>query len=110
MMSEEEEEMNEEDNVCRFRRRRQIWKSVKFCRFIDKLDQRLAKKKSKTINPARERCYGDKLEVIAPGAAKSWMKVQPNETATEHGPTNEVTDQTDNSNIELSDSDDDQDS
>lgn len=68
------------------------------------------KKRSKTINPARERCYGDKLEVIAPGAAKSWMKVQPNETATEHGPTNEVTDQTDNSNTELSDSDDDQDS
>ena len=70
MMSEEEDD----EEACGFRRRRQVWKSIKFCRFIDKLDQRLAKKKSSTNNPARDRSYGDKLEVAPPPVAKSWMK------------------------------------
>lgn len=70
MMSEEEEA---EDGACIFRRRRQAWKSRKFSYFLDKLDNRLKKKKSKISIPARERCYGDPLDVPAPTAAKSWL-------------------------------------
>ena len=66
--------MSEEEEACGFRRRRQVWKSVKLCCFIDKLDQWLAKKKSTTNNPARDRSYGEKLEVAPPPVAKSWMK------------------------------------
>ena len=69
MMSEEEEA---EDGACIFRRRRQAWKSRKFSYFLDKLDNRL-KKKCKISIPARERCYGDPLDVPAPTAAKSWL-------------------------------------
>ena len=69
MMSEEEEA---ENGACIFRRRRQAWKSRKFSYFLDKLDNRL-KKKSKISIPARERCYGDPLDVPAPTAAKSWL-------------------------------------
>lgn len=70
MMSEEEEA---EDGACIFRRRRQAWKSRKFSYFLDKLDNRLKKTKSKISIPARERCYGDPLDVPAPTAAKSWL-------------------------------------
>ena len=68
MMSEEEEA---EDGA--FRRRRQAWKSRKFSPFLDKLDNRLKKKKSKISIPAREWCYGDPLDVSAPTTAKSWL-------------------------------------
>ena len=119
MRSEEEEEVNGDDNVNRFRRRRQMWKSNKFCRFTDKLDQRLSKRKSSKSNPAHERCYGKKLEVVAPAAAKSWMKTQQTETLTEPTtvvtePTNVLTESTGqvddivNSDVELSDSESDE--
>ena len=71
MMSEEEET---EDDACTFRRRRQAWKSRKFSHFLDKLDNRWKKKKSMISTPARERCYGDLLDVPAPTTAKPWLK------------------------------------
>lgn len=74
MMS-EEEEIDTDASV--FQRRRQTWKSAKLCRFIDKLDQRLEKKKSKKCNPAKERITGEAIEVPAPSSAKSWMKAPP---------------------------------
>lgn len=67
MMSEEEEKKNEYGEVYKFKRRRQAWKSTKLCHFIDKLDQRLEKNKSKTNNPARDRCYLMYLHLQSPG-------------------------------------------
>ena len=68
---------------------------------------------------ARERCYGEKLEVVAPAAPKSWMKTQQTETVTEPTtvvtePTNVLTESTGqvddivNSDRELSDSESDE--
>ena len=51
----------------------QTWKSEKLCRFIDKLDQRLEKKKKKKSNPANEHITGEALDVSAPSSAKTWM-------------------------------------
>ena len=67
MMSEEEE-----DDNGTFIRHRYAWRSDNFNRFIDKLEERIAKNSKKSL--AKNRTYGDTLNTPPPLHAHEWMK------------------------------------
>ena len=67
MMSEEEE-----DDNGTFIRHRYAWRSDNFNRFIDKLEECIAKNSKKSL--AKNRTYGDTLNTPPPLHAHEWMK------------------------------------
>ena len=56
-----------------FIRPRYSWRSTVLNNFVDKLEQRVAKSKKKTL--ARKRVYGTQLDRNPPANALEWMKV-----------------------------------
>ena len=77
MMSEEKE-----DDNGTFIRHRYAWHSHNFNRFIDKLEEHIARNSKKSL--AKNRTYGDTLNAPPPLHANEWMKG--GTAATDSGP------------------------